>query len=215
MAGILCIIKSIRHNYNKEKSKLKVNATLEEVTYRRHLPEGDSPIEQLKELQKPVHDQLVWINEVAEQLQDSSDILDKRTYNRFLETLFASMYVFSVQGRVNALQTLQYRHGEELYAENVVLSTQLKTRRSFGYQPILVDEDAKHLFNLYWNVFRPIVASTDMCEPTSPLWLEFSGKPCKSFGAKLSNFYLYSQEINISTNRIRSLVETATNSLHQ
>ncbi len=127
------------------------------------------------------------------------------------------MYVFSVQGRVNALQTLQYRHGEELYAENVVLSTQLKTSRCYGYQPVVVDEDAKKLFNLYWTVFRPIVVrdDDDMCQPTSPLWLEFSGKPCKTFGVKLSNFYLNSHEISISTNRIRALVETATNSLHQ
>jgi hypothetical protein len=129
--------------------------------------------------------------------------------------MFAAIYVFSAQGRVLAIQDLTYADGETLYAKKEVLSGKFKTKTKYGYQPIVLATVAIQLYDFYWITLRPVFSSLEQRLPKSALWLNYDGSPCRTFGSRVTKYFLYGLGINITTNRIRSLVETAMNTLHR
>jgi hypothetical protein len=125
------------------------------------------------------------------------------------------MYVFSAQGRVSAIQNLTYQDGETLYTKKEILTSKFKTSTKYGFQPIVLANVAIRLYDFYWLRLRPVFSSVEQRNLKAPLWLNYDATPCLGFGNRVTKFFLYGLGINLTTNRIRSLVETAVNSLHR
>ncbi len=217
LVGFLAVIKALRKNYRKEMVAIKTSATISTITYNMELPEASSSLEQLHKLQDAINDRLTWFNFLVQQCSKYSpiEVFDKSTYENFLRMMFAAIYVFSAQGRVLAIQDLTYADGETLYAKKEVLSGKFKTKTKYGYQPIVLATVAIQLYDFYWITLRPVFSSLEQRFPKSALWLNYDGSPCRTFGSRVTKYFLYGLGINITTNRIRSLVETAMNTLHR
>ena len=217
LTGILAVIKALRRNYRREMTKNKVSATISNITYDMQLPAASSALEQLQKLQQCIVKSLPRFNFIEQQCANKSplEVFDKNTYENFLRMLFASMYVFSAQGRVSAIQNLTYQDGETLYSKKEILTSKFKTSAKYGFQPIVLANVAIRLYDFYWLRLRPAFSSVEQRHLKAPLWLNYDATPCLGFGNRVTKFFLYGLGINLTTNRIRSLVETAVNSLHR
>ena len=165
-------------------------------------------------MQDSIMKNVAWAERLEAEFNANPDmIIDKQSYSNYLQMLFASMYVFSAQGRIQALQLLDFEDGCELYKNNELLSEYFKTKRKFGFQPIILANISVKLFRFYWEKIRPMIQPES--SSNSPLWLTYEGVQCKSIGSKISSYFLNSLEINTSSTRLRALVETVTNTLHR
>jgi hypothetical protein len=67
------------------------------------------PVNGLKELQHTCVNEIAKYNDM-----NTATFIDERFYNEFLKLLYATYYVFNVQGRVGAFTTLTYAQGGEM-----------------------------------------------------------------------------------------------------
>jgi hypothetical protein len=139
--------------------------------------------------------------------------IDKSIYNKFMGLLYASLYVFSVQGRLSAIESLKMEHCPQLLSEGLVLSDKFKTKSKFLFQPITVSSISKKLIEIYINHFRSIV--TIDWNNDSPLWLNYEGVQESTIYQKVTKFFETNITCHVTTTGIRSLVETETDQLYQ
>ena len=159
-----------------------------------------------------------WIVDIETQCNlasPSHQFIDKTIYIHIMRLLFSSMYVFAAQGRVAAIQVLTNKHGSELSTSNYTLSSEFKTRGTFGYQPVTLSNVAVTLYKIYWTILRPMVAKKQMCWPDAPLWLDFHGHPSVCVSRMVTRFFMDNAKIHITTNIIRKLVETTAKSCYR
>jgi hypothetical protein len=147
-----------------------------------------------------------------------------------MQTLAASLYTFSAQGRPGGLKALTYRQAMD-QSGPCPLSTHFKTSKRFMFQPIPIAADSQELMDEYINFLRPTIAKNGNIAPEdnddSPFFLTFSAKG-KIFnnllyGILLTIFYFYaalnvSQSVaaffkrfspyDLTCNTLRSLIET-------
>jgi hypothetical protein len=109
----------------------------------------------------------------------------------------------AIQGRVGALDHLEYHQREELLENKFVMSSQFKTGLQYGLQPVIFSSSALELFKMYLGFIRPKC----MEEPNDPLFITFSGT-CLRVGRFVTAFYKRVLGLNINTTRIRCIVET-------
>ena len=210
------VVKSLRKGFKRNSKLIKALSSLRNITYNMHLPEGSSSVEQLRLLQNGITKNSEWVVAFERDLLSAPMQLEKGSYDNFMRMLFSAMYVFSAQGRVSAIQSLTYAQGSELFEKCMVLSSKFKTKGKFGFQPVVLDGYAITLYNIYWCKLRPLMAmSDDSNQSTAPLWLNYNGTKCNSIGTMVTKYFMQSMEINITTNRIRSLLETTVNSLYR
>jgi hypothetical protein len=67
----------------------------------RHLPEGTTVLEQMRKLQEPVEARVPWAQRFG---SAHPPHITKEVFEEFMRLLFASLYVFSPQGRVSGNQ---------------------------------------------------------------------------------------------------------------
>jgi hypothetical protein len=109
----------------------------------------------------------------------------------------------AIQGRVGALDHLEYHQREELLDNKFVMSSQFKTGLQYGLQPVIFSCSALELLRMYLGFIRPKC----MQEPHDPLFITFSGT-CLRVGRFVTAFYKRVLGLNINTTRIRCIVET-------
>lgn len=176
------IIKSISRQMTKhlrrERSADPKN-TLSGIVFQRHLP-----VTGLKGLVENLREQMVWLTPFMEKMKTNDYLLlfDKEIYDLYMQTLYASMYVFSPQGRVGGIADLNCKQGIEMLKYGYTQSNAFKTSGTYGYQPVLVADISCALLEHYVLYLRPKVsgASTDST-PTSPLWIKYNGKRAKNY----------------------------------
>jgi hypothetical protein len=109
----------------------------------------------------------------------------------------------AIQGRVGALDHLNYHQRDELLENKYVMSSQFKTGLQYGLQPVIFSSSALELFRMYLGFIRPKC----MEGPSDPLFITFSGTRLR-VGRFVTAFYKRVLGLNINTTRIRCIVET-------
>jgi hypothetical protein len=215
--GIDETVKGLRKCLSKDMKKNRVDATLSKVTYDLKLPEGSSSLEQLQILQKHLQDQIPMVNRILSVFL-KENILSRTDYILFMRILYSSLYVFTAQGRVGGVESLLYKDGVKLLSDNYALTDKFKTQATFGKQPIILGVVSKDIFSLYYNNLRPFIVSKNYIEENlsdAPMWLTYHGKEQKHIGLQMSNYFIQALNLNITTNGLRSLVETLCDGLHR
>ena len=76
------------------------------------------PVNGLKELQQSCVDEIVKYTDM-----NTATFIDERFYNEFMKLLYATYYVYNVQGRVGAFATITYAQGGEMVHTGTVPMT--------------------------------------------------------------------------------------------
>ncbi len=95
-----------------------------------------------------------------------------------MTSLFVSLLML---GRISAVESVRYGQLDTILRQGYVQSTVLKTRSSYGYQPVTLSAVSYELLQLYITVVRPVVS----CAPEAhhPAFLQF--KPGEVVQVKL------------------------------
>lgn len=190
--------KKIRKTTNKQIKILMSDKSIEALIERREWPEGG-----LAQLQNTIRGDMEWVYKMMKLLRGPTN---KALYNRFMNQLSASMYCFSSQGRIGAIEDLKYSQVVSLFQEGVVLSTKFKTRAKFGYQPVTLprDKESTVLMKAYVTLIRPKL----LMGPDDPLFINYSGTSKFDVSKGVTNYFSQMLDLHLHTNRIRSIIET-------
>jgi hypothetical protein len=216
-SGIDETVKGLQRCLSKDVNKNRPDATLSQVTYDLKLPEGTSSLEQLQNLQIHLQDQVPLINRIMN-LFMNENVISQKDYVLFMRILYASLYIFTVQGRIGGVESVLYKDGHALLNDNYALTNKFKTQSTFGKQPILLGDLSKELFSLYFHHLRPYIVHQNSIKENhfdAPMWLSFDGRQQKHIGQQMSNYFIQTLNLNITTNGLRSLVETLCDGLHR
>jgi hypothetical protein len=177
--------------------------------------------EQMKEKQridqviKVVTGRLPWAEEWITDIEGNNSKmskLDAANYSEFMELLYSSFYTTSVQGRPSAIQTLTFKAGVELLKNGVVLSSEFKTQQKYGYQPVIARNITAKLLKVYLKTVRPKILGLNAVNHDK-LWINFNGSPVSSLSHKIIKFFKNHGHFHLTSNDIRSVIETAAKTL--
>jgi hypothetical protein len=178
--------------------------TYEIAVARRQLPENG-----LEELQKLVVSQLDLVRKIKERLKRGMKIVvDEDLYNRFMRLFYSAIYVFAVNGRIGGIESLRLKDVTLLFA-SAATTSEFKTQRFYKLQPVFFTRVPKYILPVYITVIRPSVEGL-LKNPNNHLFLRSDGRPEANAGQKLTQFFREHGGLHITTNAIRTLVETET-----
>ena len=166
------------------------------------------PIGGLQQLQRAVHDRFEWASNLH-----TDRLLEKDEYICFMQLMFAAFYVCGVQGRVSGISSLKYEQGLELLQNGHAFSTAFKTCSAWSYQPVMLTAVTARLLRMYIDWIR----KQRQLQPPAPqdnLWLSYNGKVETRLGHLVVQFFRKTLDLHITTNTIRSLVETTMHDAH-
>lgn len=172
-----------------------------------------------KSLMKVVAERVPWAEQWITDISGNYSKLSKfdgANYAEFMELLYSSFYTTSVQGRPSAIETLTLKAGIDLLRSGVTLSSAFKTRRKYGYQPIIAQKITAKLLKIYLTIVRPKVLELNpRAGEHDKLWLNFNGTPVSksSISHKVIKFFKNNGDIHMTSNDIRSLIETSAETL--
>jgi hypothetical protein len=145
------------------------------------------------------------------------DLMTKQYYDRFMGILFSSICARSVNGRIGGIKSMSKGLGHFIHLHGHSYTTDFKTSNKYCLQPVVLDQYSRKLFGIYLQKLRPWICSqNNLVEDNdeSPLWLRFDGKADVYFSRKIKTFFMRTQNLGITSNTIRSLVETTSNDLY-
>lgn len=202
LASIRQVAKVVYNMQLKRAKILRAHRTMVGQVLSRRMPAGG-----LQQLQEAVNTRVPWAESLV------GELLNKSMYKLFMSTLFAALYVYSVQGRLGGVASMKLRQGRELIIGGFSNSTEFKTAQKYKYQPVTMNEVALLLFTLYMEHFRPQVQK-GVAQDKDPLWLNFAGEEEGDIGRLVTAFFKDTIHLHITTTAIRTLVETTVHSLH-
>ena len=179
--------------------------TMDTVVANRLLPEG-SPDEQWDILQSTA------IRCIDRTFKSPPTTITQQHYEWVLGLIIACLYVFSPQGRIQAVASLLMSQLTELLESGHVLSRAFKTAPTYYYQPVLSNQYANTMIQYYLEKLRPVAVATG--GESKFLFISFSGLSFSDdggggdFGRYLTRFYHAETDLHIVSTAIRSLVET-------
>lgn len=191
---VKAIQKRVRRQIKVKQSENSIEALIERKEW---------PIGGLLELQNAIRNEMDWVYTLA---RGHSTPTNKSIYNRFMNLLSASIYCFSCQGRIGAIEDLKFYQGSELLTEGVVLTSKFKTSAKFGYQPVTLPSDKASTFLLQFYLMN--VRPRTLQQREDPLFITFTGSGKFNVAKGLSNFFAQTLSLKITSTRIRSIVET-------
>jgi hypothetical protein len=115
----------------------------------------------------------------------------------------------------SGIDDLKLSSAEELIGQGHAMSTKFKTAATYGYQPVTMSNLSLEIFKLYVDIFRPFASQGRCNDPQDPLWINWKGTREKGIGRKVQRFYIRTLGLDVTTTRIRSLLETVANDLHE
>ncbi len=128
ISGFKIVIAAIKKNYSRQQKFLRTDNDVVECIKKRRFPQNG-----LKDLMECVESELKWVRVFFK--NDWATRINEPIYKRIISILFASLYVFSPQGRKGGLESLKYSDGEVMLQQGHVNSKKFKTRSTYGYQP--------------------------------------------------------------------------------
>lgn len=188
------ILKRVRKEIKIQQSENSIEALIE----RKEWPKGG-----LLELQNAIRYEMDWVYNMA---RANSLPTNKSIYNRYMNLLSASIYCFSCQGRIGAIEDLKLHQGKELLKDGVVLTSKFKTSSKFGYQPVTLPPDKVSTFLLQYYLMN--VRPNYLQEHDDPLFISFTGTKY-NVAKGLSTFFAQTLSLKITSTRIRAIVETS------
>jgi hypothetical protein len=135
--------------------------------------------------------------------------IDDTAYHRYLQVLFAALYLFSPNGRKSGVEDIKYGQAKELLEKGFATSTKFKTNKKYGYQPVTVGPVSRELVRMYVEVVRPQIRAASISAPTDPLWLTYWGEAECDIGRMVTAFFVRTCGLSLTITAIRSLVETS------
>lgn len=197
LTQVLTRLRSVQSKLNKENQGKK---TLEQQVYTGKLPAGG-----LLQLRDVVRSQLAWAD-----AEGQRKCIDDKGYYKFMCIMFSAFWVFSAQGRPGGISKMELDAIPSLREYAFTTTTQFKTRAKYAKQPITLAKESFPLFIHYVENLRPqVVARIPPSAQTERLWIGYDGKPINDVGRLVNSFFKFHTRLDISTNGIRSLVETA------
>lgn len=183
---------------------------MEERIADRHLPKDG-----LSELRQAISSKLKWAESFQTLMPYEKASIDSTIQKEFDELLFSALYVHLPQGRLSGIQSLKLSQLPSMMQKGYTMSTTFKTSAKFKLQPISLDNTVALLLNIYTSVFRPLRSNGCCDNPTDPLFIRPNGSQEIDIGRHVTRFFKRTLGIHITTTRIRSLMETTVNKLHQ
>jgi hypothetical protein len=110
--------------------------------------------------------------------------------------------------------------GDAMLLASSVLTTNFKTSKQFGFQPLMVPDFIVPLLTQWVKVIRPAILNLipsakhreQLASPHAPLWINLQGRVPK-ISCFVSKFFRKELNIMISPNKIRSLISTESQDL--
>jgi hypothetical protein len=231
-SSALFIVRDIVTTMRKTYAKLrKIDRSNEANSIEELIELRKWPSRGLNELYDAVAKERDWLETVIASLKSGVQ-LTRGMYNLFLQLLSASAYVSSPQGRIGSIEELTMGQLLSLLnsPDDYVLSDKFKTSASFGYQPvtgapIFLDHLRVYLryfryifiyiyiVILHYNIIsREFDRRKESISDSEPAFIGFHGRPV-CIGKLLTKFFRRTLSLHITSNTIRSLVETSTDEL--
>ena len=107
---------------------------------------------------------------------DGNVYFDKEIYLDYMGLLYASLYVFSVQGRISGIEDVKYGQAEELMKYGQILTDKFKTYSKFTYQPVTISSTSLKLLQIYLTIFRSKISNGQKDGSFDSLWLTYDGE---------------------------------------
>ncbi len=204
--GIRRVAQLVRANQSQRNKQVRSHITLEEKVRLGQLPAGG-----LSALQHAVLREVPWARGVRQ--RDIDDV----AYRKFMQLLFAALYVCSPNGRQSGVVDIKFRQADELLHQCYTTSTQFKTYNKYGFQPVIVEGASHELVAHYVEVIRPQVRRPlVLMEPhDEPLWLTYTGEKELDVGRLVTSFFTRTCGLSVTITAIRSLVETTMHKKHK
>ena len=206
-AALMLMMDRMRIAYKKKRRVEKADgpACIEDLQ-----DEGKWPTNGFKDLNRAIMKdvkrwEIVFLN--PEELR-----ITKPLYNNFMRLLCASFYGTSIQGRINGIRNLTIKEAKKIIqdTDDVPLISKFKTSRSFGYQPITSSVVVKFLIKMYLLHIRPVQFDNSVDALLMVNWKQRR----LDVGKCVTKFFKRHLGLHITTNRIRSIVESSTEQLH-
>jgi hypothetical protein len=198
IGGIDKVAENIRLAQSKIKRRSRSEISEESKIRHRLLPEGG-----LAELQAKVMAIIVVFRALP-----NMHNLDAVSYRRFMALLFATIYLFSPNGRQSGLQDMRLGQVPQVKQRGFATSRVFKTNHKYGLQPLTFSEVSLEMLILYVDVVRPQVALTHPSQDAESLWLTYTGQSERQIGKLITSFFVRECGQHITITAIRSLVET-------
>ena len=112
------------------------------------------------------------------------------------------------------IDDLKFSSADELIGQGHAMSTKFKTASTYGFQPVTMSTTSLELFLIYFDILRPSVSQGRCNDPQDPLWINWKGGRENNIGRKVQRFYIHTLGLDVTTTRIRSLVETVAHDLY-
>jgi len=215
LLGIENVLKQLRRCYHKKMIKEKSTLSAYETKVSEgYIPSGDKP---LQELQVAVSKEFCWASQIRRRILHENYQLERQDYNLFVGLVVASFYVFSVQGRIGAFSSLKLHQVKDFRSNGYSTSTNFKNNSTWGYQPIIVNDDTLKLVDIYVNEIREQVVkrtANDNFNTESCLFINYDGRPFTSLSKLVIHFFRKKLRLNTNSTILRSLMETEASRLH-
>jgi hypothetical protein len=202
LTGFNLVVSAIKKTYLRKQKIKRTDQDITQCIQNRRLPTNG-----LRSLMECLNAELIWVKSFFDQ-EFWIELIDKQIYNRLMTILYASLYVFSVQGRKGGIEDLRYQQGKIMLEKGHANSKVFKTRAAFGYQPISLSKKSYLLFKVYFLQLRPIILHNAESSEFDPLWLTWNGSAENKIGSKITNLFKKKLKLKITTTKIRSMVET-------
>lgn len=213
LIGMENVIKHLRRCYHKKMIKEKSTLSAYETKVSEgYIPSGDKP---LQEIQAAVSKEFDWVNQIRRRVLQENYQLDCQEYNLFVGLVVTSFYVFSVQGRIGAFSSLKLHQVQDFRSNGFATSTNFKNSSTWGFQPIIVNDDTLKLVDVYVNEIRKqVVTRTAHDNTESCLFIKYDGFPFTSLSKLVTHFFRTKLRLNTNSTILRSLMETEASRLH-
>ena len=158
----------------------------------------------LIDLIKQVETDVVWVSTITDET-----IITPKIFRTFVKIMCGAAYV-TPQGRPQAIMDLRNQQLPELRTSQFVLSSTSKTAAAFGYQPVTIGKMFETCIDKYVRYIRPKIKT----RANDFFFIDLKGKKI-NMGQKLTNYFESRMNLHITTNTIRSIVETEMDQLHE
>lgn len=204
------VIDLVQSNMAKKNRLHKRKLTMENKVNALQMP-ADGLQELIKIVDRAIHDLDCWMTILR---QEAVPRFSQAEYDQFMRTLYASLYVYGVNGRIGGLMQLTYKELDKLLTQGFGTVDTFKTAATHRFQYVQISEYNRPLMEFYGKVLRPQVRA-GIPRAEEPLWLQFNGEPEARIGHRVADFFKLSANLKVTTTSIRSLMETAADKLYQ
>jgi hypothetical protein len=211
LQGLLYVSSNLKKNLNKDMRGTRGEVTMKQEVYLRHQPAGG-----LAELQEGFPRQL---DKLKALLDAAPRIIGKSEYTWFCGMMYTSLYVFAPQGRIGGVKDIKVQQFKDFRLEGHAETTKFKTNKKWGYQFVIVGSVSFDLVKKYHDIFRPLavsnfIASKEYPTLTDGMWLSWDGTP-DNVGVRITQWIKGAFGLHMTSNNLRSLVETTTAQLEK